>query len=343
MTKTKIQTISKQILYGFMAIALLFAYLPNIAAASTITPRKVIIGSSVASASTTYSFVFTVPSSTVVKSASFAACTTASGACTPAPGFSSSSSTLTGQPANLGDAAGWLVNTATSTELRLSKSGNLAAPTGVQTVNFSNVVNPNSTNQTFFVRITTFANSDWTSSIDTGTVASSTAGQVTVSTVIDEELTFTLATTSISLTSPTTGTTGTGTSSMTVSTNAATGYALSYSGSTLTSGVNTITAMSSAAASLVNNKQFGMNLVHNTTPLLGTAVSGTGSGAPEVGSGYDVANQYKFNTAGGDVIARATLPTNDNTYTASYIVNKDGSTPAGVYSTILTYTVTANF
>ncbi len=335
-------TFIKRITYGFSAIALLLAYYPNIAAAAPITSRTVTIGSSAASASTTYTFGFTVPSSTVIKSVGFAACTTASGTCTPVSGFSSSASTLAAQPSNLdgaGTNTGWIVSTATSGELRLSKSTASVAPTGSQTVSFAGVVNPSTTNSTFFLRMTTYSDALWTTPIDTGTVAASTAGQVTVTANVDETLSFTLGSTTVALGTLSTAVTGTGTSSMTVSTNASNGYSLTYSGTTLTSGLNTITALASPTGSAVNSKQFGLNLMSNTTPAVGTGVSGTGTGTPA--TGYNTANLFKFNT--GDTIASATLPTNSNTYTASYIANINGATAAGAYSTVLTYTATANF
>jgi len=321
-------------------MVLLLAYYPNVASAAEITGRKVTIGSSVASASTTYSFTFTVPSTTVVKSAGFAACTTASGICTPAPGFSASNSTLTAEPTNLGDASGWTVSTTTAGELRLTKTANVAAPTGSQTVGFSSVTNPSATNSTFFMRITTYSDAAWTTPIDTGTVAASTAGQITVTASVDETLTFTLGTATVALGTLSTSATGTGTSSMTVATNAATGYSVAYSGNTLTYLTNTITAMTVAAASTMNSKQFGINLMANTTPSVGSDVGGSGTGTPA--TGYGTANQFKFNTA-GDVIASATVPTNSNVFTTSYIANIDDITAAGAYSTVLTYIATANF
>jgi hypothetical protein len=339
MVKIKISALLKRVAYGFFVVALLLFYYPNAASATAITGRKVTIGSSLASTSTTYSFVFTVPSSTVIKSAGFAACTTASDACTPAPGFSASSSTLTAQPTNLGDAAGWTVSTATAGVLKLSKTGNVAAPTSSQTVGFSSVTNPSATNSTFYMRITTYSDDAWTTPIDTGSVATSTAGQITVTASVDETLTFTLAAATVTLGLLSTSATGAGTSSMTVATNAATGYSVSYSGATLTSNANTITAMA-GGASATNSKQFGINLMLNTTPAIGANVSGSGSGAPA--TGYGTQNSFKFLTT-GDVIASATIPTNSNVFTTSYIANIDGSTAAGSYSTVITYTATANF
>lgn len=335
----KSRQLARQITYIFLATVLSLLYLPNIASASQITARTVAIGSSVASASTTYSFNFTVPSATVIQSAGFAACTTASGACTLAPGFSAGSSTLTSQPTNLGDAAGWLIDTATTGELRLSKSGNIAAPTGSQTVGFSGVVNPSATNSTFFLRMSTYSDDSWVTLIDTGVVAASTAGQITVTATVAETLTFTMASATVALGALSTSSTGAATSSMTVATNAASGYSVSYSGNTLTSGLDTITALNSPVASSMNSKQFGINLMSNATPAIGSNVSGSGSGAPA--ANYNTADLFKFHS--GDTIASSLTPTNSNTYTVSYIANIDGVTAPGAYSTTLTYVATANF
>jgi len=339
MTKTKIKLLLRQICYVFIAAVLLLAYFPGAASAQPITNRTVVIGNSLVSAYTTYNFTFTAAQATTIKSVGFAACTTPSGTCTPAPGFDSTTSTLAGS-SNLGSGGSWTVSTATAGELRMLNSTNTGAPTVGITANFANVKNPSATNSTFFLRITTYSDATWATPIDTGSVASSTAGQITVTAVVDEALTFTLATATVALGTITTGTTGSGISSMTVSTNAKTGYSVAYSGTTLTSGTSPITALAAPTASSTNTKQFGINLMLNTTPAIGAAVSGTGSGAPA--TGYGTANQFKFNVA-GEAIASATVPTNSNVFTTSYIANIDGSTPAGTYSTILTYTATTNF
>jgi hypothetical protein len=78
----------------------------------------------------------------------------------------------------------------------------------------------------------------------------------------------------------------------------------------------------------------------NTTPAVGLDVSGGGSGT--AATGYNTQNQFKFNTA-GDTIASAGAATNANTFTTSYIVNMDGTTAPGSYSTIINYTATGNF
>ena len=339
MKKTTFQSLIGRSFVAVSIFALIMASFPSVVSAAAIGARRVTLGSSAASATTTYAFTFTVPSSTVLQSASFTACTTASGACTTPSGFSVTGSTLTAQPTNLGDASGWTVNTSTAGSLRLSKSGNVAAPTGNQTVSFSNVTNPSATNSTFFLRIATFSDASWTTTVDTGTVATSTAGNITVTASVDETLTFTLASATVALGTLSTSSTGTGTSTIGVATNASSGYSLTYSGNTLTSPGGTIAAMGTANASTIGDQEFGINLMSNSSPSVGAAVSGSGSGTPS--TGYNVANTFKF--ASGDTIATASAPTNTNTFTVSYIANIDGATPAGAYTTTLNYVATANF
>jgi hypothetical protein len=267
---------------------------------------------------------------------------TASGACTPGEvtGFTAIGSSLSQQPTALG--GGVWTSEGTATALRIKNTGNTTAQTSTPvTVSFSGVKNPSAVNATFYIRIATFGADDYTGTpLDGGVVASSTAGQVTVSVVIDEKLTFTLANTAVTLTQPATNLTGTGTSAMTVSTNASSGYSVNYTGGTLTSGTDTIVPMAAQAASVINSKQFGINLMANTTPAVSTNTTGVGTGTPA--AGYEIQDQFKFNTS-GDIVASALVATNDNVYTTSYIVNMDGETAAGAYSTVLTYIATGNF
>lgn len=340
---TKTNPVFKRVAYLLSALAI--AVVPVVNATQTsaaqITDRSVVIGSSVASASTTYTFTFTVPSATVLQSAAFVACTTASGSCTTPSNFSAASA-VASQPTNLGDASGWATGDSTTGELRLSKSGNSAAPTGSQTVAFSSVTNPDTTNSTFFLRMTTYSNANWTGAVDTGNVAASTAGQITVNANVDETLTFTLtsATVNLSPTPVSTGATSFGTSTMSASTNAADGYSITVAGNTLTGPSGNIDAMASRTTSTPGSaEQFGINLKANTTPSVGSAVSGTGSGVA-VGD-YDVVDEFKF--VSGNTVASATAPTNSNTFTVSYIANITPVTAPGAYTTSLTYVATPNF
>ncbi len=307
--------------------------------AAQITGRTLTLGSSVASVSTTYTLTFTVPSATVLQSFEAVLCTTASGACTTPTALDTTSSTLSSQPVNLGDASGWTVNNATAGSLRIVKTGNGLAPSGAQTVVFGAVTNTSDANSTFFARINTYSNDNWTGAVDNGTVAASTAGQITVTASVDETLTFTLTSATVALGTLTTSTTGSGTNTMTAATNATSGYSITVNGTTLTSGANTITALAAQTASTQASSQFGINLKDNATPNVGTEVSGGGSGTAT--ANYGTIDQYRFVT--GDSVASASAPTNSNTFTVSYIANIAGSTAAGSYTTVLTYIATATF
>ena len=117
-------------------------------------------------------------------------------------------------------------------------------------------------------------------------------------------------------------------------------FTITVSGSTLTSGTYTIDAMATAAASSQGTEQFGINLVDNATPNVGANPSGSapiGSAA----TGYATADQFKLSS--GDTVASASNDINTTTFTVSYIANISSATPAGSYSTTLTYAATANF
>lgn len=345
MTKIKKLIRPKKLIISISIFALAIASFPIAnTSAATITGRKITIGSSAASASTTYTFTSSAlpTTGTAVKSVSIDICDTAVGTCTntgSSAGFSASSAALASQPTGLGSASGWTVTSATQYSLHVSNSANSTNPSGAVSIAWNTVTNPSATNSTFYARVTTYSTGTYTSAIDTGVVALSTAGQITVTAAVNETLSFTLSSATVALGTLSTSSTGSGTSSMTASTNASTGYSITVSGNTLTDGSNNIDALASATASSTNNEQFGINLMSNSTPSVGTAVSGSGSGAPA--TGYSTANQFKF--VSGDTIASAGAPTNSNTFTVSYIANISGVTAPGAYQTVLTYVATANF
>lgn len=345
------------LLAAFVLLPTLLAIFSGQASAAQITARKVTLSTSsaaAATATTTYTLDFTVPSATVLQSFEAIACTTASGTCTIPTGFSVSAATLASQPTNLGDASGWTVNIATAGKLRAVKSGNVAAPTGAQTVVFGNVQNPTTANQTFYLRMTTYSDAAWTTAVDAGTVAGSTSLLMVVTATVDETLVFCTGTsgitssscagatgTAVALGNLSTTTTGSGTSQIGVATNAGTGYAITVNGTTLTSTVpaDTITALAAQAVSSVGTKQFGINLVANTTPSVGSNVAGAGTATAT--ATYATVDQYRFVT--GDSIASKATSDDFRLFTVSYIANISNITLAGNYTTTLTYICTATF
>lgn len=132
--------------------------------------------------------------------------------------------------------------------------------------------------------------------------------------------------------------TGLAQSQMVAATNADGGYSMWVQGGTMTSGNNTIPAMTGAAAQQ-GVSQFGINLRANTAPVIGQ--DPVGPGVATVAAGYNTPNQFRYQS--GDFLATSTDPDDNRKYTVSYVVNVDANQPGGVYATTLTYIVLANF
>ncbi len=129
-------------------------------------------------------------------------------------------------------------------------------------------------------------------------------------------------------------------------TNAGNGYAISYAATTtLTSGANTITAMGTQTGSVLGSEQFGFNLKANTAAGSNTASdfgADPSGGLGAAVSGYDIAEQFKFDTA-GDTVAEALSATDDTTYTASFIANVEPASVPGTYSTPMKFTIVPSY
>lgn len=296
----------------------------------------------------------------------FEYCTSAESTCTTPTGLDTTSATLGAETGATGFS---LVNTTNGAPYLTREASSVTASTAV-TYRLDSVVNPTATNTSFFVHISTYESEDVTGTpIDTGIVTASTATQIVLTGTMPESIIFctgaTVSTTN-SIPDCSTATAGTiefdrlfsptdtaiATSQMAASTNAASGYSITLSGPTLTSGSNTIAAMSSATTGVRGTSQFGVNLVENTTatstPAVGIDIAPTANGTNYKGqptSDYGTADTFKFSS--GEAVANSANggagPTDAQIYTASYIVNVSGSQTAGTYTTTLTYVCTATF
>lgn len=166
--------------------------------------------------------------------------------------------------------------------------------------------------------------------------------QVQITAKVDETLTFTISDNAIGFGSlnssaarfATADALGSasevGAHDLVVGTNASNGYTLTVLGDTLTYGLEEINAIGgTAVASTPGTEQFGMRY---------TATGGSGA----VSAPYNTSD-FAFVSATVDEIASATGVSANTTYSARYVANIDATTPAGEYSTTLTYTATANF
>jgi hypothetical protein len=85
-------------------------------------------------------------------------------------------------------------------------------------------------------------------------------------------------------------------------------------------------------------EEFGMNLVANTSPLMGANPVNDPDGTFADGSaatGYDIVNQFKYQK--GDIVARSPANLSNpgvgkTNYTVSYIAKRNNITPAGVFT-----------
>ncbi|MDB5266276.1 MAG: hypothetical protein JWN89_91 [Parcubacteria group bacterium] len=122
---------------------------------------------------------------------------------------------------------------------------------------------------------------------------------------------------------------------LSVSSNAASGYAVTVMGATMTSSQNvsnTITALAANTASSAGTEQFGLRM---------TAAGGVGSvTAPYAAAGFAYAG-----TAGtaSQVAAAGTGDGVSTVYSVRYLANVGATTESGTYSSSLVYVATANF
>ncbi len=122
---------------------------------------------------------------------------------------------------------------------------------------------------------------------------------------------------------------------MTASSNAPSGYTITYNGPTLTSASNTI------APATISNSSTG------ATGTAQFALSLSSSGSASIPSAYDQANgggpNWKFVANTTETIASTSGVTSTETFSNRYIANIASGTPAGNYTTAITYVITGNF
>ncbi len=118
------------------------------------------------------------------------------------------------------------------------------------------------------------------------------------------------------------------------------GYQVQLTGTPPSYGGHTLKAMDTAATSMPGREQFGINLVANTTPVIGANPQQLPSGATSFGAptaGYDTPDLFMFKN--GDVVARSNSSSGETVYTISMIVNVSTATPAGLYTSDLSVVI----
>jgi hypothetical protein len=241
------------------------------------------------------------------------------------------------------------------TSRKFTASAGSIAPTNAQTCTLviGGVTNPAGNNQHYYMRLTMYGTTSYTSEGDFGGLALMTAQDLTVTAAVQESLTFCVGdTSSAGCIAPGTGAislaTGsgcpilstsnvcTGDAFMAASTNASTGYSITFNGSTFTGPSDTITETGSGGAtSAIGTKQFGLAV---------TAKSGAGTGT--VAATYDFTgngSKYAFQNATTTTIASAAAATAENIYTVTYAANVSATTKPGQYTSTFNYVCTGLF
>ena len=118
------------------------------------------------------------------------------------------------------------------------------------------------------------------------------------------------------------------------------GYMLQIIGSAPKHKRHTLKTLASPTTSQPGTEQFGINVVENTTPIIGKdpvqVPSGTFSFG-EVTSNYNQTNKFMYHS--GDVVARSVTESGETDYTISVLINVAGNTPAGRYTSDLSAVV----
>lgn len=175
-----------------------------------------------------------------------------------------------------------------------------------------------------------------------------TDDQVAVSGTVVETMTFVITDVSIGFGTMTTAQArfasgdGTGTDgptsasahTMTMATNAASGYSIRYNGATLTSGGNTIAVatITGDENGAPESEQFAIGFTTNGNATIATAYN-------QVTPTFN----YSFVASTETEIISETIPTATETFSAFYLANISGVTKAGSYTTAITYTAVSNF
>ncbi len=341
---------------AFSIICLVFTLvleptLSSPAYAQDITSRSVAISSAQASASNTHKLTFTYPSTNNVGSVVFEYCDNSpliDQPCNAPVGLNVAAATLVSQTGNTGFSIDGADTTANRLVIARPAAAGIITSSSYQ---FTNVTNPSSSGQTFYIRITTHAASDGSgAAIDNGSVAFATLNIFNVGANVPPFLSLCVGITvapncsaalgdSVNLGILSSSNVSAGQSQFAIGTNSDSGYNVFALGTTMTSGNNVIPALSSPSLSIQGSNQFGINLRGNSFPTVGQEPSGAGTGSPT--PDYSIPNFFVYRP--GDAIANSSLPTDYNVLTVSYMVNVSSGQPPGVYSTTFTYLGTAQF
>jgi hypothetical protein len=247
---------------------------------------------------------------------------------------------------------GFSITRETTNEIVLTRAPSVVGGE-LSSYTLTGIVNPTDTTQSFSARLSDYASTDASGPlIDLGSVLTEVTNPIVLETQVPPLLVFCLAQqvtpdcaaseggnySDMGNLSP--SLTLTASSQMAAGTNANTGYVITANGPTMSAGLHAIPAIAHPTPSNPGTNQFGINLVANTDPTLGSDPDGASTNA-QVTTNYSIPNEFAYSS--GDVVAEAGGVSLIRRFTVSYIVNSAANLPAGVYTTTLTFICSGRF
>lgn len=336
-------------LIALLLVALVFVVPAT--ASTRLQERSLFVHSAVAGETTKYTVAFKYVTPTPVGSVDMLFCIDPipHHPCVAPPGLDASGAVLSEQ---LGE-AGFTIAQKSPNHLLLTRAPAMPLTAGKSSYTFDNIKNPNDSEPSFSIRLRTHASTNATDpQIDFGSVKSQMTDSIVIETQVPPMLVFCLAEivdndcsvsndvyfTDMGNLSP--SETLVAQSQMMVGTNASRGFAITAVGAPPAAGTNVIDATTAPTASRQGTNQFGINLVANNTPVVGSDPEGAWANAipsPD----YAIPNQYKF--VSGDVVAFSPNVSLMKKFTVSYILNSSPTLRAGAYSTTINYIASGRF
>lgn len=268
--------------------------------------------------------------------------------CVTPPGLNAANATLSEQTGE----TGYSILSKSANHIVLTRTPSMIQSSG-SSYKFDNIVNPTDTTQSFSIRLRSHVTTNATGpQTDFGSVKGQVASGIQIATQVPPMLIFCVAeevSENCTLTndnnykdmgelSP--QSTLLAQSQMAVGTNASGGFAITANGTPMSAGMNVIDSPITPTASTQGMNQFGLNLVANDAPVVGSDPEGQWANAipsPD----YALTNRYKY--VSGDVVAYSPNVSLMKKFTVSYIVNSSKDLKAGVYSTTITYIASGRF
>lgn len=315
-----------------------------------LTDRSLLTSSAVPGATTSYtvSFRYTTPADVGSVDMLFCLDPIPYMPCVTPPGLDVSGATLSDQTGE----TGYAISTQTTNHIVLSRSPTLPSAAGLSSYTFSNVKNPTTTDA-FAIRLTThYAEDASDQQIDVGSVRGQMTNSIEIQTqvppmlifcmaeVVDDNCTTTNNNFFTDMGNLSADSTLTAQSQMAVGTNATGGFAITANGNLPAAGTNVISAPTIPTVSTKGTNQFGINLVANNEPIVGSDPEGTWANAI-ASPDYSISNKYKYTS--GDVVAFSPNVSLMKKFTVSYILNSSPNLRAGVYSTTITFIASGRF